>query len=231
MAQPLNYLRETASQTAGPYVHIGLSPGAAGFHLFEKELGTDISGPNAKGERITVEGIVWDGSGSPVKDVLIEVWQANAAGVYAHPEDRRSGEIEEGFRGWGRIISDFETGLWSFETVKPGWVPGRAHMGPLRPASEEEQADAHRRGHQGLRPMAPHLNLWIVARGINIGLSTRMYFGDEETANAKDAVLNLVEQAGRRDTLIARRTERNGKPVYRFDIRLQGERETVFFDI
>jgi protocatechuate 3,4-dioxygenase alpha subunit len=231
MAQPLNYLRETASQTAGPYVHIGLSPGAAGFHLFEKELGTDISGPNAKGERITVEGIVWDGSGSPVKDVLIEVWQANAAGVYAHPEDRRSGEIEEGFRGWGRIISDFETGLWSFETVKPGSVPGRAHMGPLRPASEEEQADAHRRGHQGLRPMAPHLSLWIVARGINIGLSTRMYFGDEETANAKDPVLNLVEQAGRRDTLIARRTERNGKPVYRFDIRLQGERETVFFDI
>ena len=208
MPQPLSYLRETASQTAGPYVHIGLAPGAAGFHLFEKELGTDIAGPNAEGERITVEGMVYDGTGSPVKDVLIEVWQANAAGIHASPVDRRSAEVEEGFRGWGRIISDFDTGLFSFETVKPGSVEGR-----------------------GGRPMAPHLSLWIVARGINIGLHTRLYFGDEEAANAKDPVLNLVEQAGRRGTLIAVRSERDGKPVYRFDIRLQGDNETVFFDV
>ncbi len=165
MAQPLNYLRETASQTAGPYVHIGLAPGAAGFQLFEKELGTDIAGPNAEGERITVEGVVTDGTGAPVKDVLIEVWQANAAGIYASPADRRSDEVEDGFRGWGRVISDFDTGVWTFETVKPGVVPGR-----------------------GGRPMAPHLNLWIVARGINIGLNTRMYFDDEAEANAKDPV-------------------------------------------
>jgi protocatechuate 3,4-dioxygenase alpha subunit len=231
MVQPLNYLRETASQTAGPYVHIGLAPGAAGFEIFEKELGTDIAGPNAQGERIAVEGIVYDGAGAPVKDVLIEVWQANAAGIYAHPEDRRSGEVEEGFRGWGRVISDFDTGLWRLETVKPGPVPARASMGNLRPASEEEQADAHGRGHQGLRAMAPHLNLWIVARGINIGLSTRMYFGDEAEANGKDPVLNLVEQVDRRATLVAERTVRDGKPVYRFDIRLQGENETVFFDV
>ncbi len=231
MPQPLTYLRETASQTAGPYVHIGLAPGAAGFHLFETELGTDIAGPNAAGERIRVEGIVYDGSGTPVKDVLIEVWQANAAGIYAHAEDPGSGEIEEGFRGWGRIISDFDTGVWSFETVKPGSVPGRAPMGAPRPASQEEQADAHGRGHQGLRPMAPHLNLWIVARGINIGLNTRMYFGDEEAANGKDPVLHLIEQSDRRKTLIAAREMRHGKPVYRFDIRLQGDGETVFFDI
>jgi protocatechuate 3,4-dioxygenase alpha subunit len=231
MVQPLNYLRETASQTAGPYVHIGLAPGAAGFEIFEKELGTDIAGPNAKGERITVEGMVYDGTGSPVKDVLIEVWQANAAGIYAHPEDRRSGEVEEGFRGWGRVISDFDTGLWRFETVKPGGVPARAGMSNLRPASEEEQKDAHGRGHQGLRAMAPHLNLWTVARGVNIGLSTRMYFGDEAEPNGKDPVLNLVEQVDRRATLIAERTVRDGKPVYRFDIRLQGEGETVFLDV
>ena len=81
------------------------------------------------------------------------------------------------------------------------------------------------------RPMAPHLNLWIVARGINIGLSTRMYFADEEEANAKDPVLNLIEHADRRPTLIASRETRDGKPVYRFDIRLQGEGETVFLDI
>jgi protocatechuate 3,4-dioxygenase alpha subunit len=231
MVQPLNYLRETASQTAGPYVHIGLAPGAAGFKIFERELGHDIAGPNAAGERIAVEGIVYDGTGTPVKDVLIEVWQANAAGIYAHPEDPRSAEVEQGFRGWGRVISDFDTGLWRFETVKPGPVPGRAPMATLRPAKQEEQRDAHGRGHQGLRPMAPHLNLWIVARGINIGLSTRMYFDDEEEANAADPVLNLVEQASRRATLIASRETRDGKPVYRFDICLQGEDETVFFDV
>jgi protocatechuate 3,4-dioxygenase alpha subunit len=231
MVQPLSYLRETASQTAGPYVHIGLAPGAAGFKLFEKELGADIAGPNAEGERIVVEGIVYDGAGAPVKDVLIEVWQANAAGIYAHPEDRRAAEVEGGFRGWGRVISDFETGLWRFETVKPGGVPARASMATVRPASEEEQRDAHGRGHQGLRAMAPHLNLWIVARGINIGLSTRMYFGDEAEANGKDPVLNLVEQADRRATLIAERTMRDGNAVYRFDIRLQGDNETVFFDV
>ena len=84
---------------------------------------------------------------------------------------------------------------------------------------------------RGGRMMAPHLNLWIVARGINIGLNTRMYFDDEAEANAADPVLNLVEQAERRPTLIARREMRDGKPVYRFDIRLQGENETVFLDV
>jgi protocatechuate 3,4-dioxygenase alpha subunit len=208
MAQPLTYLRETASQTAGPYVHIGLAPGAAGFQLFEKELGGDIAGLNAGGERIRVEGVVLDGTGAPIKDVLIEVWQANAAGIHASPIDGRSGEVEEGFRGWGRVISDFDTGLYGFDTVKPGSVTGRNG-----------------------RAMAPHLNLWIVARGINIGLNTRMYFADEAEANARDPVLGLIEHVDRRPTLIAAREMRDGRPVYRFDIRLQGDSETVFFDV
>ncbi len=208
MPQPLTYLRETASQTAGPYVHIGLAPGAAGFRIFETELGTDIAGPDAAGERIRVEGLVIDGTGSAVKDVLIEVWQANAAGIYPHPADRRAGEVEQGFRGWGRVISDFDSGLYAFDTVKPGSVPGRNG-----------------------RSMAPHLNLWIVARGINIGLNTRMYFADEAEANAGDPVLGLIEHASRRPTLIAARETRDGTPVYRFDIRLQGADETVFFDV
>jgi protocatechuate 3,4-dioxygenase alpha subunit len=206
MVQRLDYLRETASQTAGPYVHIGLAPGAAGFDIYDRELGWDIAGPNAAGERIRVEGMVIDGTGSPVKDVLLEVWQANAAGYYAHPEG--GGPVEDGFRGWGRVITDFETGAWGFDTVKPGKVPGR--MG---------------------RVQAPHLNLWIVARGINVGLNTRIYFDDEAAANAADPVLNLVEWEIRRKTLIARREMQGGKPVYRFDIRLQGADETVFFDI
>lgn len=231
MPQPLTYFKETASQTAGPYVHIGLAPGAAGFKIFEAELGTDIAGPNAKGERIRVEGTVIDGAGAPVKDVLIEVWQANAAGIYPSPFDQRAGDVEEGFRGWGRVISDFDTGLFAFDTVKPGSVPGRPHAGGLRPSPKEEQKDALGRGRQEFRPMAPHLNLWIVARGINIGLNTRMYFDDEAEANAKDPVLNLIEQVNRRSTLIAKREMRDGVAVYRFDIRLQGENETVFLDV
>ncbi|NDW47196.1 protocatechuate 3,4-dioxygenase subunit alpha [Ruegeria sp. PrR005] len=206
MPQSLDYLKETPSQTAGPYVHIGLAPGAAGFDIYGQELGWDIAGPNAQGERIRVEGLVIDGTGSPVKDVLLEAWQANAAGIYAHPE--HAGAVEDGFRGWGRVITDFATGEWGFDTVKPGSVPGR--NGTVQ---------------------APHINLWIVARGINVGLNTRLYFEDEAEANAADPVINMIEWENRRQTLIARRNETDGKVVYRFDIRLQGENETVFFDI
>lgn len=205
MGQTLDYLKETPSQTAGPYVHIGLAPGAAGFDIYDQELGWDIAGPNASGERIRVEGLVIDGTGSPIKDVMLEAWQANSQGNYAHPE---GGPVEDGFRGWGRVITDFETGEWGFDTVKPGAVMGRS----------------------GKR-MAPHINLWIVARGINIGLNTRMYFEDEAEANAADPVINLIEWQNRRSTLIARRSERNGTVVYRFDIRVQGSDETVFFDV
>jgi protocatechuate 3,4-dioxygenase alpha subunit len=205
MVQSLTYLRETASQTAGPYVHIGLAPGAAGFKIFEQELGWDIAGPDAPGERIRVEGHVFDGTGAPVKDVLIEVWQADANGIHAHPEDPRAAQVAAGFRGWGRVITDFATGLWGFDTVKPGPVKGR--MG---------------------RMQAPHLNLWLVGRGINIGLNTRMYFPEDADLHAADPVLSLIEQQHRVATLIATRPE-PGK--LRFDIRLQGDGETVFLDI
>ena len=206
MRQTLDYLKETPSQTAGPYVHIGLAPGAAGFDIYAQELGHDIAGPKAKGERIRVEGRVIDGMGSPIKDVLLEAWQANADGIYAHPE--HPGAVEDGFRGWGRVIPDFDTGNWTFETVKPGAITDLTG-----------------------RQMAPHISLWIVARGINVGLQTRLYFSDETSANAADPVLNLIEWERRRATLIAERTDNDGTPVYRFDIKLQGEDETVFFDI
>lgn len=202
-------LRETASQTAGPYVHIGLAPHAAGFDIFEKNFGPVLVAPQTLGERIRIEGTVTDGSGTPVRDVLIEIWQANAQGKYNHPGDRQAGKaIDPSFRGWGRACSDFETGLYAFDTIKPGPVTGRDG-----------------------RVMAPHINFWIVARGINIGLNTRMYFSDETAANAKDPVINLIEWEVRRKTLIAQREERAGGLVYRFDIRLQGDGETVFFDI
>ncbi|MEO9902761.1 MULTISPECIES: protocatechuate 3,4-dioxygenase subunit alpha [Alphaproteobacteria] len=208
MVQPLNYFKETASQTAGPYVHIGLAPDYAGFDIFETNFSNVVAGPDTKGERIKIEGRVFDGTGAPVRDVLIESWQANSEGKYNHPEDRQQKPVETDFRGWGRICSDFETGIFTIETIKPGPVPGR--NGKIQ---------------------APHISLWIVARGINIGLQTRLYFSDETAANGEDQVLNLIEQEERRQTLIAQRRERNGETIYSFDIYLQGDNETVFFDV
>ena len=202
-------MRETASQTAGPYVHIGLAPQQAGFEIFENNFGSVLTNAKTKGERIRIEGRVFDGIGTVLKDVLIEIWQANAEGKYAHPADRQPGKaIDDNFRGWGRSCTDFETGVYTFDTVKPGVVTGRNG-----------------------RFMAPHINVWVVARGINLGLNTRLYFSDEAEANRKDAVLNIIEWEARRATLVAQRTEKDGAIVYRFDIRLQGEAETVFFDI
>jgi protocatechuate 3,4-dioxygenase alpha subunit len=204
----LEYHHESASQTAGPYVHIGLAPKAAGFDIFDRNFSNVLVGRKTKGERIRIEGRVIDGSGTPLRDVLLEIWQANAAGKYNHPADVQKKKIDDDFRGWGRGCSDFETGVWAFDTIKPGSVPGRHG-----------------------RPMAPHVNLWIVARGINIGLNTRMYFSDEEQANATDPVLNLIEWEVRRKTLIGQRGTGKDRNVYRFDIHLQGPNETVFFDI
>ena len=208
MPQLLDYLKETASQTAGPYVHIGLIPAMAGFDIFEKNFSNVLVTPNTPGERITLEGKVLDGSGTPLRDVLLEIWQANASGRYNHPADRSAGRPDDEFRGWGRAGSDFDSGLVTFETIKPGAITDKAG-----------------------RKCAPHVNIWIVARGINIGLNTRLYFSDEEAANAADPVLNLVEPPVRRATLIATRGERTGKVVYSFTINLQGAEETVFFDV
>ena len=203
MAGRLPYLRETPSQTAGPYVHIGLAPAAAGLETQIPELGREIAAPGVSGTRIRVEGTVLDLNAAPVSDAILEVWQADARGRHNHPEDPQAGEIEPGFRGWGRVVPDPATGLFGFETVKPGPVPGRDG-----------------------RVQAPHLSLWIVARGINVGLQTRLYFPDEAEANAADPVLARVEP-DRRGTLIA---GAQGDGLYRFDIRLAGAGETVFFD-
>ena len=203
------YLSETPSQTAGPYVHIGLIPSQAGFEIFENNFGGDIAGPDVAGQRIVIEGRIFDGAGHVARDVLVEAWQANAAGRYNHPADRQDKPLDPGFRGWARTGTDFETGLYTIRTIKPGSVAGR----------------------KGRKAMAPHINFWLASRGINIGLATRMYFSDEEAANAEDPVLNIIEQPERRKTLIAQRSERNGTIVYTFDIHLQGDRETVFFDV
>jgi protocatechuate 3,4-dioxygenase, alpha subunit len=210
MIGKLDYLKETPSQTAGPYVHIGLIPHQAGFDIFEKPFSNVLTERNTPGERIRIEGRVLDGLGAPCRDVLLEVWQANAAGRYNHPADQQKDKpLDAGFRGWGRTGTEFSSGLYQFETIKPGPVIGR----------------------RGYKPMAPHVNIWLVARGINIGLSTRMYFEDDVARNEQDPVLRMIEPAIRRQTLLARRETRDTGIVYVFDIRLQGEQETVFFDV
>ena len=202
-------MRETASQTAGPYAHIGLAPVENGLSIYKNNFGNVLTNAQTLGQRVRIEGRVFDGIGTVLKDVVIESWQANAEGKYAHPADQQADKnVDPNFRGWGRSCTDFETGVYCISTIKPGLVTGR-----------------------GGRFMAPHINLWIVARGINLGLNTRLYFSDEAEANGKDAVLNLIEWEARRATLIAQRIDINGELVYCFDIRLQGENETVFFDI
>lgn len=206
MPQQIAYLKETASQTAGPYVHIGLIPHMAGFDIFQNNFGNVLAGADTPGEPIGIEGRVIDGAGALVRDALIEIWQADANGVYAHPADKRGAAA--GFRGWGRTGTDFDTGIYRFDTVKPGRTPWRNG-----------------------RMSAPHINFWLVSRGINIGLQTRMYFSDEEAANTEDPVLGAIEHRNRVPTLIARRQDKPGRAVYTFDIVLQGNNETVFFDI
>lgn len=195
--------KQTASQTVGPYFHYALTPepygrpGIAG--------GVLVTG-DTPGERVRVEGRVFDGNGQPVPDAMVEIWQANAAGRYNHPADGRGeAALDPGFRGFGRLGTDAD-GAFRFETVKPGPVPGR-----------------------GNTLQAPHINLVLFARGMLDHAFTRIYFSDEAEVNGSDPVLSAVE-AGRRATLVAARRETPGGVVYRFDIRLQGEAETVFFD-
>lgn len=205
MTQPLNYLKETPSQTAGPYVHIGCTPNFAEITgVFPEDLGSTMITGDVKGEKITIRGTVFDGMGKPLTDAMIEIWQADAAGLYNAPNEYR-GEADPHFTGWGRNPGDMATGEFTFETVKPGSVPF---------------LDG--------RPQAPHISAWVVARGINVGLQTRIYFEDEAEANAVDPMLTRIEHQNRISTLLAKK-ESDGN--YRFDIFLQGPQETIFFDI
>lgn len=204
MTQPLNYLKETPSQTAGPYVHIGCTPNFAEIPgIFEEDLGIRMVNEQTKGNRITVRGHVFDGTGTHIKDALVEIWQADSEGLYNSPSETR-GTADPNFTGWGRCPSNMESGEYSFETIKPGAVLGEDN-----------------------RLMAPHITFWIVARGINIGLHTRMYFPDEVDANAIDSLLTRIEHRHRVATLIGSQED----SIITFDIHLQGDHETVFLDI
>jgi protocatechuate 3,4-dioxygenase, alpha subunit len=184
-------LKATPSQTVGPFFSVGLA----------RMIRTELASPGVAGERVTVEGRLLDGNG-PVPDGFIEIWQANALGKYAHPEDTQDLPTDPAFRGYGRVPTGPDGGF-RFATIKPGPVPGPHGI-----------------------PQAPHLVLSVFARGLMRRLITRMYF-PEEAANARDFALSMVE-ATRRGTLIAARTGQPG--VLAWNIVLQGPRETVFFD-
>ena len=181
-------LKESPSQTAGPYVHIGCAPQTAGLEQrgMGPQLGVQMIQGNPEGRRITLEISVVDGAGDVVEDALLEIWQPTPDGRFA-PADA--------FTNWGRQVIDVQSGHAVFHTLKPGAAQGQA----------------------------PHILVWIVARGINLGLTTRIYFPDED--NSGDAVLALA--AERADSLLATQTD-NG---YAHTIRLQGTQETIFFDV
>jgi protocatechuate 3,4-dioxygenase alpha subunit len=181
----------TPSQTIGPFLHIEVP--------YDGEEQMVAAGDP---EAIRVHGILFDGEGTPVDDALIEIWQANRAGRYAHPEDRREEiPLEDGFGGFGRCATDAE-GRFEFVTVKPGPVPG-----------------------PGGAIQAPHIDVSIFARGLLKRLVTRIYFSDEPEANEADAVLRSIEDPVERQTLVA--DADNG--TVRFDIHLQGDNQTAFF--
>jgi protocatechuate 3,4-dioxygenase alpha subunit len=184
-------LYASGSQTVGPYLHIGLT-------WLSRHR---IADPSVKGERVVIQGRVLDGDGVGVNDATLEIWQANAAGKYAHPLDRQSKRADRGFRGFGRVMTDAK-GAFRISTVRPGRVPGPAG---------------------GLQ--APHLSVQVFMRGLLKQLYTRIYFPDEPS-NTQDAVLKLVP-AARRGTLVARR---KAKGVLEWNVMLQGRDETVFFD-
>ena len=188
--------KQTPSQTVGPFYAIGLT----------RQPMNVMATESTQGERIRIEGQVFDGDGVAIPDVMVEIWQANVYGRYNHPDDKQEKPLDATFTGWGRSGTDANC-FYSFETIKPGSVPGNDDS-----------------------VQAPHVNVVIFARGMLVHAFTRIYFADEKM-NDSDPVLNSIKHKRRRRTLIAVPGMENGKTVYRFDIRLQGEGETVFFDM
>lgn len=183
-------MKQSASQTVGPYFRIGLIYGQPQNNLVNERV---------SGERITITGLLLDGDGDPIPDGMLEIWQPGANGIFNHPLDPLHEQADPYFQGFGRA-ENRDGGRYEFKTIKPGARDGQA----------------------------PYINIRVFSRGMLIHAITRLYFSDEP-ANSDDPVLNSVE-AERRHTLIATRQDSGDQPTYRFDIRMQGENETVFFN-
>jgi len=190
---------QSPSQTVGPYFAQGLL--REGDQVFTNVLVSE----NTEGERIRIEGCVFDAEGRPIEDAMIEIWQANSHGRYNHPLDMQDKPLDPKFMGHGRASTDIK-GNYRFETIKPGSVPGPDN-----------------------KTQAPHINVIVFARGMLSHAFTRIYFEDE-AANQNDSVLMSIDDEAHRNTLVATRQEADGEVIYRFDIHFQGETETAFFD-
>lgn len=188
-------LKQSASQTVGPFFHIGLIDGNE--HILVQDA--------TQGERINIFGYVLDGDSVPVNDAMIEIWQADANGIYASPNDPRHAEVDAAFDGFGRSCTT-DQGQYSFKTIKPGRVP-----------YDETQTQA------------PHILVRVFMRGTLLHTVTRLYFSDEADANAGDPLLNMLE-ADVCQRLTAQRTDIEATPTYHFDIRMQGNDATPFFE-
>ncbi|HSG95797.1 MAG TPA: protocatechuate 3,4-dioxygenase subunit alpha [Afifellaceae bacterium] len=194
-------LKQTPSQTLGPFFAYGLTPEQFGY-AHRAIAGNRLAAAEVPGQHIRIEGRIVDGAGEPIDDAMIEIWQADADGRYAGADRETADSGSGGFAGFGRCGTDDEGG-YSFTTIKPGAI-----------------GDGQ----------APHIGVIVQARGILNHAFTRIYFADETDANDADPVLQAVPE-DRRHTLVAARGETPGGPVYRFDIHMQGDEETVFFDI
>lgn len=188
-------LKQTPSQTVGPFFHYGLFSGGENILVNDQ----------TRGKRIYIKGRVIDGDGKPVPDAMVEIWQADSQGIFNHPADPRHDKADKNFRGFGRADT-LDDGQFSFKTIKPGAV-----------AWNDQQNQA------------PHINVHVFARGMLTHAATRLYFSDEP-ANANDPLLNMIANLERRETLIATLEESEDLPTYCFNIVLQGDMETVFFN-
>ncbi len=193
---------QTPSQTIGPFFAYGLTPRQFGYPANDIASNSTVA-PGIAGERIRVTGRVFDGATEPIGDAMLEIWQANSHGRYNHPaDDRRDNLLEPEFRGFARTGTEAD-GTYVFDTVKPGSIGAG---------------------------QAPHINLVVFMRGLLVHVYTRIYFADEADANATDPALSSVDP-NRRATLLASREDTPGGAIYHLDIHMQGDQETVFFDV
>ena len=209
MTDRLGYLKETASQTAGPYVHIGLIPHQAGFDIFQNNFGAEVAGPGVGGERILVEGRVIDGTGTPLRDALIETWQANACGRYRHRWDRFPAPLDPNFDGAGRTITD-DDGRYRFVTIKPGPYPWRNFVNSWRPA---------------------HIHFSVFGTAFAQRLITQMYFEGDPMIWQCPIAMGVPDRVALQQLVAA--LDRNNSThmdslAYKFDVVLRGRRSTPF---
>ena len=187
----------TPSQTVGPFYHFALN----------RPEWSDLTAGGAAGQKIRIEGHIYDGEGAACPDAFLEIWQADAGGKYDHPDDAQDKKPDPKFRGFGRASAD-KDGVYRFTTIMPGRVPG-----------------------PGNTLQAPHINVSVFARGLLKHLVTRIYFAEHAEANEIDPVLSRIEDPAVRKTIVAAKKNGSGIPTYRFDVILQGKGETAFFEV